>query len=168
LNTKHYTRYGACKATVRTCRDRHGWRKCGKRRSSLSASGYNPAPCKRTPRLIDPRWPGRSPLYPGLFAGPTAPGEAGAFAGARGPTTGWGRGDMERLFALFGIAPEAGQDLPVAAVTRVADMGVIDREWWIRADPVYLEAGHDSLVLHAGLGLTPDEAAQLVAELNES
>jgi len=75
---------------------------------------------------------------------------------------------MERLFALFGIAPEAGRDFPVAAVTRVADMGVIDREWWIRADPVYLEPGRDSLVMHTGLGLTPDEAERLVAELNES
>jgi hypothetical protein len=116
-------------------------------------------------------------LYiPGLFAGPAAPS-----AGLRtDPATllcllaradqlpGGAEGDMERLFALFGIAPEAGHDFPVAAVTRVADMGVIDREWWIRADPVYLEAGHDSLVLHAGLGLTLDEAERLVAELNES
>jgi hypothetical protein len=76
--------------------------------------------------------------------------------------------DTERLFALFGIAPEAGRDLPVAAVTRVADMGVIDRDWWIRADPVYLEAGRDSLVMHAGLGLRRNEAERLAAELNES
>jgi hypothetical protein len=73
-----------------------------------------------------------------------------------------------RLFSLFGISMSEGQDLPVAAVTRLADMGVIDREWWIRADPVYLEPGRDSLVMHAGLGLMPDEAERLVAELNES
>lgn len=77
-------------------------------------------------------------------------------------------GESERLFAFFGITSAAGRDLPVAAVTRVADMGVIDREWWIRADPVYLEAGRDSLVMRAGLGLSPEEARQLVKELNES
>jgi hypothetical protein len=76
--------------------------------------------------------------------------------------------DTERLFALFGIAPEAGRDLPVAAVTRVADMGVIDRDWWIRADPVYLEPRRDGLVLHAGPGLNAGEAGRLAAELNES
>jgi hypothetical protein len=73
-----------------------------------------------------------------------------------------------RLFKLFGLDMPEGQDLPVAAVTRVADMGVIDREWWIRADPVFLEPGHDSLVMHAGLGLTPGETERLAAELNES
>jgi hypothetical protein len=73
-----------------------------------------------------------------------------------------------RLFAQFGIAPEPGQDLPVAAVARVADMGVVDREWWLRADPVHLEPRRDGLVLYAGLDLSPDEAEQLVAELNEA
>ena len=108
-------------------------------------------------------------LYiPGLFAGPAAPATLLRLLARADQLPGGAEGDMQRLFALFGITPEAGQDLPVAAVTRVADMGVIDRDWWIRADPVYLEPGRDSLVMHAGLGLTPDEAAQLVAELNES
>jgi len=116
-------------------------------------------------------------LYiPGLFAGPTAP-SAELRTGPEpllrllaraNQLPGGAEGDTQRLFALFGIVPQAGQDLPVAAVTRVADMGVIDREWWIRADPVYLEPGRDSLVMHAGLGLTPAEAERLVAELNES
>jgi len=108
-------------------------------------------------------------LYiPGLFAGPSAPEPLLRLLVRADQLPGRAEGDTERLFALFGIAPEAGRDLPVAAVTRVADMGVIDREWWIRADPVYLELGRDSLVMRAGLGLTPDEAARLVAELNES
>lgn len=71
-----------------------------------------------------------------------------------------------RLFGLFGVAPPAEGDLPVAPVTRLADMGVIDREWWVRADPVYLEPGHDSLVLHAGLNLTLAEAESLATEIN--
>ena len=71
-----------------------------------------------------------------------------------------------RLFGLFGASHSLDGDLPVAPVTRLADMGVIDREWWVRADPVYLEPGHDSLVLHAGLDLTQAEADALAAELN--
>ena len=71
-----------------------------------------------------------------------------------------------RLFGLFGVAPPLDGDLPVAPVTRLADMGVIDREWWVRADPVYLEPGHDSLVLHAGLNLTQSEADSLAGEIN--
>ncbi len=107
-------------------------------------------------------------LYiPGLFAGPAAPATLLRLLARADQLPGGAEGDTERLFALFGIAPEAGRDLPVASVTRVADMGIIDRDWWIRADPVYLEPGRDSLVMHAGLGLTPDEAGQLVAELNE-
>lgn len=73
-----------------------------------------------------------------------------------------------RQFALFGVRAEPGRDLPVAAVTRIADMGIVDNDWWIRADPVYLEARRDGLVLHAGLELTATEAGQLVSELNES
>ena len=108
-------------------------------------------------------------LYiPGLFAGTAAPATLMRLLTRADQLPGGAEGVTERLFALFGIAPEAGHDLPVAAVSRVADIGVIDRDWWIRADPVCLEAGRDNLVMHAGLGLTPDEAAQLVAELNES
>lgn len=73
-----------------------------------------------------------------------------------------------RLYDLCGGQHEPDSDLPVAAITRVADMGVVDNEWWIRADPVYLEAHRDRLVLHAGLGLTGPEAERLAAELNES
>ncbi len=112
---------------------------------------------------------GQVTLYiPGLFAGPAASATLLRLLARADQLPGGAEGDTERLFALFGIAPEAGRDLPVASVTRVADMGVIDRDWWIRADPVYLEPGRDSLVMHAGLGLTPDETAQLAAELNES
>lgn len=72
-----------------------------------------------------------------------------------------------RLFQLFGVAVATGEDLPIAAVTRLADMGVVDREWWIRADPVYLEPGRESLVLHP-VTLTPADATRLVEEVSES
>ena len=73
-----------------------------------------------------------------------------------------------RLFGLFGYTAEAGRDLPVAAVTRLADTGIVDKDWWIRADPVYLEMGRDNLILRTGLGLLEPEAKRLAAELSES
>lgn len=73
-----------------------------------------------------------------------------------------------RLFQLFGVAAEPDRDLPVAAVARVADMGIVDNNWWIRADPVYLEPRRDSLILRATSELNAGEADRLAAELNES
>jgi len=71
-----------------------------------------------------------------------------------------------RLMAVFGVEVMSDQDWPVAPVTRLADMGVADQDWWIRADPVYLEPRRDSLVLQSGLKLRQDDADRLVAELN--
>src|SRR5512143_1334699 len=51
------------------------------------------------------------------------------------------------LFRLFGIDVPLGTDLPVAAVTRLADTGAADRAWWLRADPVSLQPQRDHLVL---------------------
>lgn len=76
-------------------------------------------------------------------------------------------GFEQRLFHLFSIVPAPDQDLPVAAITRLVDMGVVDREWWIRADPVYLEPRRDGLVLYP-VELGREEAASLAAELVES
>jgi len=72
-------------------------------------------------------------------------------------------------FSLFGIAKEENTDLPVAAVTRVLDMGVVDNGWWLRADPVHLSLERDSLVLAnaSRLDVTPEEAGRLVAEIME-
>ncbi|MHB8347080.1 MAG: hypothetical protein ACYDHM_07775 [Acidiferrobacterales bacterium] len=73
------------------------------------------------------------------------------------------------LCALFGIhAPEEG-DLPVAAITRLADSGVSDGDWWIRADPVHLVPCGAGLVLSGNelLDLSTEESLRLVAELGE-
>jgi hypothetical protein len=80
------------------------------------------------------------------------------------------RGAEARVFALFGVEPEAGADLPVAAVTRVLDLGVIDTGWWLRADPVHLVPDRDRLVLHdsQSFELTQDEATRLAAEIGET
>lgn len=75
----------------------------------------------------------------------------------------------EALFAQFGLQKEENADLPVAAVTRMVDMGVIDGDWWLRADPVHLALAHDRLVLADApkLDITREEADRLVAEIME-
>lgn len=42
------------------------------------------------------------------------------------------------LFQRFGLPASAESDLPVAAVTRLADGAEADEGWWLRADPVHL------------------------------
>ncbi len=71
------------------------------------------------------------------------------------------------LFALFGVEATGEDDLPVASVTRVLDMGVIDQDWWIRADPVHLRPEQDRLILidSSKLEITEDEASSMAAEI---
>ena len=107
-------------------------------------------------------------FIPGLFTSPTAPASLQRLLTRADHLPGGADGATERLFALFGIVAETGCDLPVAAVTRVADMGVVDREWWVRADPVHLAPSRDGLVLSDDLNLSQDEADRLAAELGES
>ncbi len=90
---------------------------------------------------------------------------------ARSDRLGNARTDFETLvFELFNINVDASKDLPVAAVTRVLDMGVVDNGWWLRADPVHLRPDHDRLLLadDALLQLTQAEADQLAGELIEA
>jgi hypothetical protein len=79
------------------------------------------------------------------------------------------RGFESLLFSLFGADVSAEADLPVAAVTRVLDLGIVDNGWWIRADPVHLSPQRDQLVLSDSyaLDLSPEEANQLAAEISE-
>ena len=78
-------------------------------------------------------------------------------------------GYEDSLFALFGLQKEENADLPVAAVTRMLDMGVIDNDWWLRADPVHLSLERDRLILvdAQALDVTREEANRLVAEIME-
>lgn len=50
---------------------------------------------------------------------------------------------------VFGLDTPPGHDIPVGAVSRLADTGDRDNKWWIRADPVYLAPAGDRLVLAA-------------------
>ncbi len=67
------------------------------------------------------------------------------------------------LFGLFGVPVEAGKDLPVAALSRLHDGGEPDGQWWLRADPVYVQIDRDrALVLaHEALALRAEEAREL-------
>jgi len=78
---------------------------------------------------------------------------------------------LERqLFELFRVDTDNDHDLPVAAVTRVLDLGIIDKGWWLRADPVHLTPDRDRLILTGPdkIGLNAQEAEQLAAEIAES
>jgi hypothetical protein len=81
----------------------------------------------------------------------------------------WPRGHEEGLFALFDLTGQENADLPIAAVTRMFDMGVIDNDWWLRADPVHLSIDRDRLILTDArrLQIAPREANRLVAEIME-
>jgi hypothetical protein len=113
-------------------------------------------------------------VVPGLL---TAPGNAAParlpalerlLARSDRPTSG-AAGFHATLFDLFGVAPASG-DLPVAAVTRVHDMGIVDQDWWLRADPVHLIPDRDRLIMSdpAELALGREDAEALVAELMQT
>ena len=53
------------------------------------------------------------------------------------------------LFGRFGV--ERQRDWPVAPYTLLADGGAPERHFWMRADPVHLRVGRDSLVLADGV-----------------
>lgn len=115
-------------------------------------------------------------LVPGLFGPDTEPG--GAARRWMALETLLARSDRStspaasfeaQLFGLFGVTRPADGDWPVAAVTRIVDAGVVDKDWWMRADPVHLQASANGLILTdaAALKLTPQDANALVAELME-
>jgi hypothetical protein len=72
------------------------------------------------------------------------------------------------LFALFGQVVDPGHDLPVAAVSYLADMGRSAPGGCLRADPVHLVLDRDQLVLRGPetLSLSQVEADRLAGELN--
>jgi hypothetical protein len=72
--------------------------------------------------------------------------------------------ELARLFDLHLDA-----DLPVAALTLLGDTGERRPGYWLRADPVYIEATHDRLIMagSAGLDLGLEEAIALCDEVNE-
>lgn len=71
------------------------------------------------------------------------------------------------IFRLFDIPLQPGADLPVAAITYLADGGGVDDGWWLRADPVCLLPQGGGLLLQPGadLELTLAQARALVDEI---
>lgn len=75
------------------------------------------------------------------------------------------------LFTQFGLPIPSDADLPVAAITRLADGGEPNHDWWLCADPVHLRADMHGGVFLADarvLAIEPDEAAGLVAAFNQT
>jgi len=70
------------------------------------------------------------------------------------------------LFGRFGV--ERQRDWPVAPYALLADGGAPERHFWMRADPVHLRVGRDSLVLadNAALDVSRAESEALVETLN--
>ncbi|MFO1350145.1 MAG: hypothetical protein U1F68_05470 [Gammaproteobacteria bacterium] len=79
------------------------------------------------------------------------------------------RGFEATLCHLFGLPLPTDQDLPVAALTRLADGGQADeRRYWLRADPVHLRADLRQVLLVDArhLAIQASEAQALVDECN--
>jgi hypothetical protein len=114
-------------------------------------------------------------VLPGLVAVAAVESEAGSppaalerLLGRADPVGEAGADSTEAcLFELFGAEVDSSRDLPVAAVTRVHDMGVLDNSWWMRADPVHLLPHQDGLLLpdRGRLQLSQEEADSLVGEI---
>src|SRR5882724_2515189 len=70
------------------------------------------------------------------------------------------------LFGRFGV--EKQRDWPVAPYTLLADGGTPEGHYWMRADPVHLQVGRDSLVLadSAAFEVSRAESEALVEALN--
>jgi hypothetical protein len=70
------------------------------------------------------------------------------------------------LFGRFGV--ERQRDWPVAPYTLLADGGAPERHFWMRADPVHLQVGRDSLGLadSAAFEVSRAESEALVDTLN--
>ena len=73
------------------------------------------------------------------------------------------------LFQLFDVVVGNDSDLPTAAVCRLGETGLKDEACWLHADPVFLRADGDRLLLFdaAHLDLRQEDAERLVARFNE-
>jgi hypothetical protein len=73
------------------------------------------------------------------------------------------------LCGLTDIALDPGQDVPVAALTRLTDDNEPPKGTWMRADPVHLRPERDGLVLMDSLtlGLSRHDALAIAAEVNK-
>jgi len=73
------------------------------------------------------------------------------------------------LFNLFGVSQKVDADLPSAAVSRLAEGGARDDAFWLHADPVFLKATADRLLLFDAemLDIRPEDADGLAVLFNQ-
>ncbi len=77
--------------------------------------------------------------------------------------------ELRRLFdGVSGSRADPDIEFPVAALTLYSDSGRRPEGYWLRADPVHIEAGRDRLIMTGGEGLElgADEARALCDEIN--
>ena len=74
----------------------------------------------------------------------------------------------ELLLEQFGMVPAADADAPIAPLSLLGDGGEPGDGWWLRSDPVHLQADQDRLLLVGAeqLALTAIEAKAYCAALN--
>lgn len=84
-------------------------------------------------------------------------------------------GQSDILFSEFGLSfdnkSEKNKDKPYAALSLLAENNSVVNVsdfFWLRADPVYMQADRDTVLLiaHDELALTQDEATKLVEKIN--
>lgn len=79
---------------------------------------------------------------------------------------------LRQLATVLFDLPASGQpsdNLPIAALSRLADSGHWDAGWWLRLDPVHFHPDRDDLMLFGPekLGLTTKEGAALAASVRD-
>ncbi len=79
------------------------------------------------------------------------------------------KGFSETLCSFFGLYPDVGQDLPVAAITRLVDDEHSLEGIWMRVDPVHLAADIDGFILmdETTFALDQHDALVLAADIKE-
>lgn len=73
-----------------------------------------------------------------------------------------------QVFSLFGVSTPSNADLPVAALTHAYDSGKRDARWYVRSDPVHVQANLREVILSdaSRFSLELDEAEEFVALVN--
>jgi hypothetical protein len=122
----------------------------------------------KTLRLIVPGLLGPWQIEPG-FCYPRA--KALAYLLGRATVKSLPIADADALLCkLFGFPVFSNRDLPIAALTHLADNGMPADGWWLRADPVHLHADMRQVLLFDAhtLTISAAEADSLVTEFNQA
>jgi len=75
-------------------------------------------------------------------------------------------GVYEGLFQLYGVPPGDGRQLPLAALSRYGEQQAAPGGYWLRADPVCLEADRDCVVMRDRLVPDGTQSQEFLALIN--